>query len=104
MTEVSYSTSNGPFRKWGDFFDFYRTRLEQDDWKNWLFRGSQCNKWKLKSSLERAVVDRAGKNPNNMEWVEKGLLRRFKRQVHHYVNAVPADDAWMEWQALMQHF
>jgi hypothetical protein len=39
-----------------------------------------------------------------MAWVEKGLLRRFKRQVHHYVSAVPADDAWMEWQALMQHF
>jgi hypothetical protein len=105
MTEVRYSPSGGPFRRWSDLIDYYRTGLkEQEEWRNWLFRGHQCDQWKLKSSLERAVVDRAGDNPNSMARVEKGLLRRFKRQAHHYVNAVPADDAWMEWQALMQHF
>lgn len=62
--------------------------------------------WKLKSSLERAV-ERAVLDiyrPVAMVIVEEGLMRRFKRQVHHYVSDVPSNDAWMEWQALMQHF
>ena len=93
---------------WADLVDFYRNQLKDGDrWNNWLFRGMQDASWELKSSLERAVerVNKEGRySADEITKLEGGLLRRFKRQVHHYVSDIPKDDMWMEWQALMQHF
>ena len=36
--------------------------------------------------------------------IEGGLLRRFKRQCHHYVVDVPEDGNVLEWLALMRHY
>ena len=63
MTELSYKTLDNPIDRWADLIDYYRKELEQESWKNWLFRGHQDNTWKLASSLERAVVTRAKKPP-----------------------------------------
>lgn len=107
MTEDIYDDL-GPFGSWSDLVDFYRSQLKDGHrWNNWLFRGMQDASWELKSSLERAVerVNKEGRYSGyHFEELEDGLLRRFKRQVHHYVSDVPKDDVWMEWQALMQHF
>lgn len=36
--------------------------------------------------------------------LEYGLLRRFKRQCHHYITSLPEEKDTMEWLALMQHY
>jgi hypothetical protein len=36
--------------------------------------------------------------------IESGLLRRFKRQAHHYISNPPEENDPLEWLALMQHY
>ena len=90
------------YQHWNELIDHYRDPGR--NWKNWLFRGQGNSKWGLQSSLERAALDRFHVEPHEMPDVEAGLLRRFKRQIHHFVSVVPSDDDFMEWAALMQHY
>jgi hypothetical protein len=54
-------------------------------------------------SLERATLTRFKCDPSLIPEIEEGLLRKFKREIHHYVTHVPEDHDFMEWLALMQH-
>jgi hypothetical protein len=68
----------------------------------WVFRGQRDSKWGLVTTLERSVQRlRTGRD---LPRLEGGLLRRFKRQAHHYLPESPPDDSWLEWLALMQHY
>lgn len=69
----------------------------------WLFRGLPEKGWSLKTTLERTVL-RFGHPLTRAPIIEKGLIRRFIRQSHHYALNVPNRDNIMEWMALMQHY
>ncbi len=71
--------------------------------KQWIFRGQECSKWRLETSLERAVKSFEG-DYRDMPQIESKLLRRFKRQCQHYTLLIPEEDDTLEWLALMQHY
>ena len=85
---------------WQQLYDQY-LKLGRDVQK-WIFRGQKDSSWGLETTLER-IVSRFGwelrKSPN----IEKGLIRRFKRQSHHHSTDLPNPDHALEWLALMQH-
>jgi len=90
------------FLTWRDLVGHYRDNSEI--WARWIFRGHRKSSWGLKSSLELAALDRFHCNPAHMLEVERGLLRKFKREAHHYLSRLPDADDFMQWLALMQHF
>lgn len=69
----------------------------------WLFRGQQDSTWGLQTSFER-VMDRFEVHPLTRPEREKGLIRYFMRQSHHYTPVAPHPDCALEWLALMQHY
>src|SRR5688572_25659565 len=79
--------------------EFERTRRGQ---QNWIFRGQSDAKWGLASTLERVRKTR-GIPRRDLLHTEGGLIRRFKRQYHHYSSDPPNEWDYLEWLALMQH-
>ena len=112
------------------FKELQETESEQDKNKQWIFRGYKNSFSDFETRLQRAIFkfgSNAGKEldaerrrslqeailkkgldetdrTHSVAKIEGGLLRRFKRQCHHYTMAVPNDDNIMEWLALMQHY
>jgi len=100
--------------------------------EEWVFRGVEDSKWGFETSLERAIksfgvktkdlpktsdpeyqlkkenlyrrVLKEGLGGYKVEELERGLIRKFKRQCHHYLPSLPEEDNIMEWLALMQHY
>ncbi|MCI0565102.1 MAG: FRG domain-containing protein, partial [Nitrososphaera sp.] len=85
---------------WKQVNDFYENHFQAGG--QWVFRGQGDNEWGLKSSLERQI-EAFGIDSSTAYHVERGLLRRFKRQCHHYIPDVPDEQDHLEWLALMQH-
>jgi hypothetical protein len=73
--------SSEPAHNWDQVNDFYE-RVPQKAGQ-WIFRGQGNSDGGLKSSLERQL-ETLGIDPSTAYNVENGLLRRFKRQCHHY--------------------
>jgi len=69
----------------------------------WLFRGQQETGWGLHTTLERTVL-RFGHPLTRAPTIEKGLIRRFIRQSHHYSLNVPNRENVVEWIGLMQDY
>jgi hypothetical protein len=69
----------------------------------WLFRGQSEKSWGLETTLERTVL-RFGHPLTRAPIIEKGLIRRFIRQSHHYSLDLPNRDNILEWLALMRHY
>lgn len=69
----------------------------------WCFRGEAKRGSPLKTSLENHAIDRWGRDWRELPAIEKGLLRRFKREAHLYVNKEPADNDLMGWLSLIRH-
>ncbi len=69
----------------------------------WCFRGDCCRPGGFKTSLERAAVDRWGREWSELPLIEEGLLRRFKREAHLYLANEPAEGDRIGWLALMRH-
>ena len=88
---------------WTEIIDWYETNTKPSE--KWLFRGLRDSKYGFESSLERAY-DGLGLDPAKypLKDIEAGLIRRFKRQSHHYLNLVPETDNILEWLSLMQHY
>lgn len=100
----------------------------------WVFKGLKNSKYKLQTTLERAISDvgidtnELHKKHENAEesmkfyneeltkilqngldgqsvWdIESGLIRKFQRQYYHHDMSAPEEDNIMEWLALMQHY
>lgn len=70
---------------------------------HWIYRGLPNRKRaQLKPSLERCKE--TYKIPSEaMLYVEGGLIRRFKRNYHHYSADAPGEFDYTEWLALMRH-
>ena len=68
----------------------------------WIFRGHGNSTYCLETNLERAL--KSFRITEDALRIEGGLLRRFKRQCHHYGVNIPESDDIMEWFALMRHY
>jgi hypothetical protein len=84
---------------WRDLLDTY----EQFKAGQWSFRGDCGRERGFKTSLERAAVDRWGRDWGELPVIEEGLLRRFKREVHLYLSSVPDEGDLIGWLSLMRH-
>lgn len=81
------------FREWADAFLPAR----------WCFRGHADSAWGLRPTLERLIRgNHTGRGVNPVE-VESILMRKFRRQVRHFLAETPPDDDLVGWFALMQH-
>jgi hypothetical protein len=99
-TLKEYFTSENT-ESWKQLNSLYESRFKAGI--QWVFRGQKEDAWGLKSSLEREL--------ENVEIdlcyasdLERGLLRKFKRQCHHYISNIPDANDTLEWLALMQHY
>ena len=112
------------------FKQLQETEFAEEANKQWIFRGYKISSPSFETRLQRAICrfglnasderDAEGRRSlqdkilkeglegadrvHSVARIEGGLLRRFKRQCHHYTMAVPDDDNIMEWLALMQHY
>ncbi len=96
---------------WRDLLD----RYEAFKSGQWCFRGDRQHErvWKrrdvplrglrLKTSLERAAIDRWGCEWSELPVIEEGLLRRFKREAHLYLANEPDEGDRVGWFSLMRH-
>ncbi len=86
---------------WDSVENFFSERRAEQD--GWIYRGQQNAGWPLETTLERAIARRQvslSKAPK----IEKGLVRRFRRQIHLYPNEMPIScPNFMETLALIQH-
>ncbi len=71
--------------------------------QQWTFRGQSNTMWGLKSTLEREI-ENFGIPQKEAHELERGLLRRFKRQCYHYMENTPKERDSLEWLALMRHY
>jgi len=85
--------------EWRDLLD----RYEGFKSGQWCFRGDRLHEHGLKTSLERAAIDRWGCEWSEMPAIEEGLLRRFKREAHLYLTHEPDDGDKIGWLSLMRH-
>lgn len=84
---------------WRDLLEHY------DGFKTgqWCFRGDRARPGGLKTSLERAAIDRWGCDWQELPEIEDGLMRRFRREAHLYLTSGPAGGDRIGWLALMRH-
>src|SRR5262245_37557781 len=69
----------------------------------WIFRGQGSSAWDLETSIERLA--KSLEVPfGELPYRERGILRRFKRQYHHYSSACPDQDDNIEWLSIMRHY
>src|SRR6266542_1684209 len=81
-------------RSWNKIHSFQKS--------GWIYRGQQFYKWGLKTSLERCC-ERERIKPKDRNFIEKELLRNFRRAYHQYAQHIPDADSTVEWLSLMQH-
>ncbi len=88
-----------PIRRWRELLERY------EDFKTgqWCFRGDCCREGGFKTSLERAAVDRWGRDWSELPEIEAGLMRRFKREAHLFLSNEPPEEDRIGWLALMRH-
>ncbi len=112
--------------KWAELIrieEKHRSNFEkQDKETEWIFRGIENSDYRLLTTLERDLANISGiKDPNtetnklrkrlkkplkgqSVNEIESGLLRKFKRQYHHYGTKSPEENNVIEWLALMRHY
>jgi hypothetical protein len=115
--------------KWCELVDIEKNHKPNHE--RWIFKGVEDSDYHLLTTLERAAANIHGIDPNDEEKtkdlngllgkgllypefnkrkripitdIESGLIRRFKRQCHHYNGKTPEEDNILEWLALMRHY
>lgn len=117
--DSKYTYAHEPVEKWRDLYDvFCRDFPESNTDETWLFRGHNDPNEPLRTSLEKALCNIEGKdvtdetaltkllargiNGSSVRDIEKGLIRKFKRQYYHFDVRIPEDD--IEWLSVMRHY
>lgn len=88
-----------PIENWRQLLD----RYEEFKKGQWCFRGDCCQADGLRTSLERAAVERWGRDWAELPEIEAGLIRRFQREAHLYLSSEPAEGDRIGWLSLMRH-
>jgi hypothetical protein len=88
-----------PISTWRQLLDRYENFKDGQ----WCFRGDRSSARKLKTSLERAAVDRWNRDWSELPEIEEGLIRRFQREAHLYLPSEPAEGDLIGWLSLMRH-
>ena len=88
-----------PIASWRELL----TRYESLKYGWWCFRGDRGTAATPKTSLERAAVDRWGRDWSELPEIEEGLLRRFQREAHLYLSSEPAEGDRIGRLSLMRH-
>jgi hypothetical protein len=116
-----------PVCKWCELVDIEKNHKPNHE--RWIFKGMANSSYPLLTTLERDVANIHGIDANNnkdglrdllekgllypefnkrkripITDLERGLIRRFKRQCHHYNEETPEEDNILEWLALMRHY
>ncbi len=86
---------------WEQLNEFYESRFRPE--VQWVFRGETGSCSGLKTTIEREIKN-FRRDLEQAPYIERGLLRRFKRYCHHYIPNPPEEDATLEWLALMRHY
>jgi len=86
---------------WNQINDFHEAHSVAE--AQWVFRGQGSSKWGLESTLEREIAS-FGLDQGTAPQIERGLLRKFKRQCCHYIAHLPKEKDYLEWLALMRHY
>jgi len=86
---------------WHGIYGFYQRCF--DDSGQWIFRGHSDPTWLLKSTIDRQFSQYGIMNADRIK-VEQGVVRRFKRECHRYLDHPPEPESDLEWIALMRHY
>lgn len=117
VTKFAYT--HEPIKKWRDLYDIFCSDFpEGNTEETWLFRGHNDPNEPIRTSLEKALCNIAGEDINDeaaltkllsrglngasVKDIERGLIRRFKRQYYHFDVRIPDND--IEWLSLMRHY
>lgn len=116
-----YMYSPPPVKKWKNLYDLFCEDFpENNTEETWLFRGHNDPGEPLRTSLEKAFCNITGTDINNniavkkllrnefrgatIREIERGLIRRFKRQYHHFDVRLPESENYLEWLSIMRHY
>ena len=87
-------------KTWKGLLDYWKEHLAAEEW---LFRGTSCSEWKLKTSLERTCQTHYEQPLSSAAYIEYIIYREFRRRYHNYRVGIPDPDG-IEWLSLMQHY
>lgn len=93
MTEAS-SFHTEELKDWNSLQTYQRP--------SWIFRGHSDFDYRLQTSLERLCLG-LGWKLNRAPYIEKAILREFKRHYHHFSTVAPDEKHDLEWFSIMQH-
>jgi len=120
LSPYTYTPSSA-VETWENLYDIFCEDFPDDNTKEtWLFRGENKHAAPLRTSLEKAFCDITGIKIDNDDdvnnllqngsgepsiWeIERGLIRRFKRQYHHFDVRLPESGNYLEWLSIMRHY
>jgi hypothetical protein len=72
--------------------------------KTYVYRGQQCDKWRLMTRLDRFCKRWRIVTAKKRRAAELNACRDFRRAYHQYGLHIPAQGFGLEWLALMQHY
>lgn len=83
--------------------DWSELKFHAGIFRGWMFRGQASALWSLQTSLERLVE--SNRYPfDQVVHGETKIIREFMRRAHLVMPSPPAEDAWLEWMAAIQHY
>ncbi len=93
-------------------FDEYREAISKHRIREWIYRGQNNCKYRLESSLFRAVSRNANifyghrttKKVQRLISHEREMIASVKRNAHIFLDSYPDEDADFDWLALLQHY
>lgn len=86
---------------WKDFVENFAKAMGDAKY-NWIFRGQSNKNWRLQTTLER-TAEKLDIPNSELPEREAGLIRRFRRQYHHFSDSPPTD-CLIEVLSIMRHY
>ena len=72
--------------------------------QRWVFRGQSDASWTLETKLHREAMKRHVELSVTLPYHERWMLLEFQRAAHHHAGQLPANEEYLDWLALMQHY
>lgn len=109
----------GIFKVLKSLIDWHRKLCDSGKKRKWIFRGQKRKRSDTRGGrllrksydeafqthLEKAFIKFIGrKNGEKRLTIEKGLIRKFQRDVSLYIEHIPNENDILEWLSLMRHW